>query len=131
MIFYSFNPDFDIETLESIRSDNVMRIENEPSPHSTIYFFESKDQTVGYVWMEGLSEYVELLEFFYKGSEEKRWGLYDLVVKLAEKQRKKAIRMKTPANEMGEKFLKKWGGMVVERDERGMLIEIPFLSEWE
>jgi hypothetical protein len=131
MNFYAFNPDFDNETLESIRSENVIRVGIEPSPHSTIYLFESKDQTVGYVWMESLSEYVELLEFFYKGSEEKRWGLYDFVVKLAEKQRKKAIRMKTPANEMGEKFLKKWGGVVVERDGRGMLIEIPFLSEWE
>ncbi|WP_273834640.1 hypothetical protein [Guptibacillus sedimenti] len=131
MIFYAFNPEFDNETLESIRSENVIRVGKAPSPHSTIYLFESKDQTVGYVWMESISECMELLEFFYKGSEEKRWGLYDFVVKLAEKQRKKAIRMKTPANEMGEKFLKKWGGMVVERDERGMLIEIPFLCEWE
>ena len=130
MIFYSFNPEFDIETLESIRSENVMRIENEPSPYSTIYLFEAKDQTVGYMWMEGLSEYVELMEFFYKGEEEKRWGLYDFVVKLAEKQGKKRIRMEIQANQMGEKFVKKWGGMVVERDGRGVLIEIPFLSEW-
>lgn len=131
MIFYAFNPDFDNETLESIRSENVRRVCNALSPNSTIYLFESKDQTVGYVWIESFSDCIELLEFFYKGSEVKRWGLYDFVVKLAEKQRKKAIRMKTPANEMGEKFLEKWGGTVVERDENGVLIEIPFRSGGE
>ena len=128
MIFYLYNSEFDLEALKLIRFENGMG-DKKPSPHSTIYLFEEKDQTVGYLWLEKGITQVELLEFFYKGAEEKRWGLYEFTVQLAKKQSEEGIIMRIPATHIGEKFLKKWEGRVVERDERELRIEIPFLRE--
>ncbi|WP_226658556.1 GNAT family N-acetyltransferase [Guptibacillus hwajinpoensis] len=129
MIFYPFNPEFDHKSLKLIRSENGGSNDKEPSPYSTIYLFEEKDQTVGYLWFETGKAQVELMEFYFKGEEEKRWGLYDFIVKLAKKQNEERLRMRIPATSLGEKFLKKWEGKVVERDERELRIEIPFLRE--
>lgn len=128
MIFYPFNPEFDLETLKLIRLENGVD-HKKPSFHSTIYLFEEKDQTVGYVWLENGIALVELMEFYYKGAEEKKWGLYEFIVKLAKTQNEEGISMRIPATALGEKFLKKWEGKVVERDERELRIEIPFLHE--
>ncbi|MFK3959548.1 hypothetical protein [Guptibacillus hwajinpoensis] len=128
MIFYTYNSEFDEETLESIRSENIARLQLQPSSHSTVYLFEEKEQTVGYVWIETFEEYVEAVEFFYKGNEKKRWSLYEFIVQFAYKQRKQRIIMSVPNSEYGMTFVKKWEGEIRERDGKDLHIEIPFLS---
>ncbi|MGG1684934.1 hypothetical protein [Pseudalkalibacillus sp. NRS-1564] len=128
MIFYTYNCEFDEETLDSIRSENMARLQLQPSSHSIVYLFEEKEQTVGYVWIETYEEYVEVVEFFNKGNEKKRWGLYEFIVQLAYKQRKQRIIMSVPNSEYGMTFVKKWEGEIRERDGKDLHIEIPFLS---
>ncbi|WP_283152348.1 hypothetical protein [Guptibacillus hwajinpoensis] len=128
MIFYTYNSEFDEETLESIRSENIAKLQLQPSSHSIVYLFEEKEQNVGYVWIETFEEYVEAVEFFYKGNEKKRWGLYEFIVQLAYKQKKQRIIMSIPNSEYGMTFVKKWEGEIRERDGKDLHIEIPFLS---
>lgn len=126
MIFYVYNPEFDKEVFHSLRlekySDDVLL-----SANSIVYLFEEKEETIGYMWMEVQGDHVMLIDFFFKGSEDKKRGLYDFIVKLAKNQSKPLLLMKMPVN-MHEEVMKKWGGKIRERDGKDILIEIPFLK---
>ncbi|TKD71894.1 hypothetical protein [Pseudalkalibacillus hwajinpoensis] len=127
MIFYVYNPEFDKEVFHSLRlekySDDVLL-----SANSIVYLFEEKEETIGYMWMEVKGDHVMLIDFFFKGSEDKKRGLYDFIVKLAKNQSKPLLLMKMPVN-MHEEVMKKWGGKIRERDGKDILIEIPFLKD--
>ena len=123
-----YNPEFDQEILDFMRSENTSNSQDHPSTTSTVYLFDVKNQTTGYMWLEIREEYVELIEFFFKGSVKKMWGLYEFIVGISRRQRKQFLRMKIPNQEQGNDLVKRWGGEVMERDEKELLIEIPFLS---
>lgn len=127
MIFYVYNPEFDKEVFQSLRLGKYYDIIF-PSADSIVYLFEEKEETIGYIWMEVKGEYVTLIDFLFKGSEDKKRLLYDFIVKLAKNQSKPLLLMKIPIN-MHEEVMKKWGGKIRERDGKDILIEIPFLKD--
>lgn len=126
MIFYVYNPEFDEEVLHSLRieseSDDCV-----PSEDSIVYLFEEQEETIGYMWLEVKCDRVTLVNFFFKGSEGKKRGLYDFIVKLARNQSKPFLLMRIPEL-MSEDMMKKWDGKIRERDGKDLLIEIPFLK---
>ncbi|MGB8001731.1 MAG: hypothetical protein WCF60_16775 [Anaerobacillus sp.] len=131
MIYYMYNPEFDQEILDFMRGENTSKSQDHPSITSTVYLFDVKNQTTGYMWLEIREKYVELVEFFFKGSVKEMWGLYEFIVGFSCRQSKPFLRMKLPDHEKGNDLIKRWGGEVVERDEKELLIEIPFLSYQE
>ncbi|KMM38899.1 hypothetical protein [Guptibacillus hwajinpoensis] len=124
MIFYVYNPEFDEEVLHSLRIENPS-YNRFPSEESIVYLFEEQEETIGYMWMEVNGDHVMLVDFFFKGSEGKKRGLYDFIVKLAKNQSRPFLLMKIPEF-MSEDIRKKWGGKIRERDGKDLLIEIPF-----
>ncbi|MDP4550790.1 hypothetical protein Q9251_07825 [Alkalihalobacillus macyae] len=124
MIFYVYNPEFDEDVLHSLRIENPSD-DRLPSEESIVYLFEEQEETIGYMWMEVEGDHVTLVDFFFKGSEAKKRGLYDFIVKLAKNQSKAILLMKIPEF-ISEDIRKKWGGKIRERDGKDLLIEIPF-----
>ncbi|MGA9289032.1 MAG: hypothetical protein WBV93_11900 [Anaerobacillus sp.] len=131
MIYYMYNPEFDQEILDFMRGQNTSKSQAYPSITSTVYLFEVKNQTTGYMWLEIREEYVELVEFFFKGSVKDMWRLYEFIIGFSCRQSKPFLRIKLPDDDQGSELIKRWGGEVVERDEKELLIEIPFLSYQE
>lgn len=126
MIFYVYNPEFDEDVFHSLRMERCSDA-SLPSEQSIVYLFEEKEETLGYMWMEVKGDHVALVDFFFKGAEDKKRGLYDFIVKLAKNQSKPLLRMKIPEI-MSEEAVKKWDGKIRERDGKDILIEIPFLK---
>ncbi|MDQ0483422.1 hypothetical protein [Guptibacillus hwajinpoensis] len=124
MIFYVYNPEFDEAVFHSLQMEKCSRA-CFPSEQSIVYLFEEKEETLGYMWMEVNADHVALVDFFFKGSEVKKRGLYDFIVKLAKKQSKSFLLMRIPEF-MNEDIREKWGGKIRERDGKDLLIEIPF-----
>lgn len=126
MIFYSYNPEFDKQLLETLRDKNPSLRSCEPTKESIIYLLETNDTTIGYIWIEMMTNHAELIEFYFTGDETKKWGLYDFVVKTSKKHGKTGLIMNVPSGEKQEEFIKKWGGKVRERKEEESIVKIPF-----
>ncbi|MCA0987814.1 hypothetical protein [Guptibacillus algicola] len=126
MIFYSYNPEFDKQSLETLRDMNPSLSTSEPTKESIIYLLETNDTTIGYIWIEMMTNHAELIEFYFTGDEAKKWGLYDFVVKTSKKQGKTSLIMKVPSGGKQEEFIEKWGGEVRERREEESIVKIPF-----
>ncbi|WP_377889595.1 hypothetical protein [Alkalihalobacillus sp. R86527] len=126
MIFYSYNPEFDKQSLDNLRNLNPELRSQEPTKESIIYLLESNDTTIGYIWIELMTNHVELAEFYFVGNDTKKWGLYDFVVKTSKKQGKTSLIMKVPSGGRQEEFIEKWGGKVRERKIEESIVKIPF-----
>ncbi|WP_270181635.1 hypothetical protein [Alkalihalobacillus sp. CinArs1] len=126
MIFYSYNPEFDKESLQLLRSHNQDACSGEPSNDSIIYILEANDAPVGYIWIQMKDDQAELFEFYFNGHHEKKWALYDFVVRTSKKQGKTSLIMKLPSGERQEEFMMKWGGKVMERKKEESIVKIPF-----
>lgn len=126
MIFYSYNPEFDEDSFDTLRKENPRYSRRSPSNDSIIYLLEMDETTIGYIWIEMMSNHIELVEFYFAGNETKKWGLYDFIVKTSKKHGKPCLIMSLPRGEKQEEFLKKWGGKVRERNKEDSIVKIPF-----
>ncbi|WP_347550731.1 hypothetical protein ABFG93_03670 [Pseudalkalibacillus hwajinpoensis] len=129
MIFYTYNPEFDEETLGWIRAENAKRSMRSLSPNSIIYLFESEELTVGYLWLEVEKNRVEMVEFHFNGSNAKKWALYDFATRIAKKQEQDYFVIRVQEEKELDEFISKWGGKAMERDGKDVIIKIPFLKD--
>lgn len=126
MIFYTYNPEFDEESFDMMRKRNPGFSQRNPSNSAIIYLLEMDEETIGYIWIEKMSNHSELVEFYFAGNEAKKWNLYDFIVKTSKKHGKPCLIMSVPRGEQQEEFLRKWGGEVRERNKEDNIVSIPF-----